>query len=109
MSKSAVNNLEEEQKGGAFSADQILPFHACLKILEEADNEDCQGYDFASGARSGDENDYDDELNEDEDNFYNDNYHSVISESINAYDSKKVNNSTVLDIAPFKKGAKLKF
>ena len=51
-----------------------MPFQACLKILEEADNEDGQGYDYATGARSGDENDYDDEVNEDDGDGYNDNY-----------------------------------
>lgn len=58
-----------------------MPFQACLKILEEADTEDCQGYDYASGARSGDDNDYDDELNEDDyDTGYIDNYQTAISE-----------------------------
>lgn len=61
------------------------------------------------GARSGDDHDYDDEVNEDDGDGYNDNYQTVISESINAYDSKKVNNTTVLQIQQFKKGAKLKF
>ena len=51
-----------------------MPFQACLKILEEADNEDGQGYDYATGARSGDDNDYDDEVNEDDGDGYNDNY-----------------------------------
>ena len=65
------------------------------------------GYDYATGARSGDENDYDDEV-PDEDFDSIDNYQTVISD-VNI-DSKKYNPVTsVISVTPFKKGSKIKF
>jgi hypothetical protein len=69
-------NCNEEAKMWAPSSDQdqIVNFQACLKILEEADDQEGMGYDYATGARSGDDNEYDDEVAEDDfesaDNYF---------------------------------------
>jgi len=63
-----------------------LNFPACLKILEEADDQEGMGYDYTTGARSGEDNDYDDEVGEDE--FESIDYYQTGNSEVNV-DTKK--------------------